>query len=101
MPPFWTRTRRFMTLLWLGTLVLEAGVFVLADRTNNSWVLLLGLALLAIPIAAMDITWRWFSRPPRKRWKRHDLEDELAAAAAAAASPRPAPPTPPAPPPAP
>lgn len=80
MPRFWTRTRRYMAVLWLGTLALEAGVFVLADRTNNSWVLLLGLALLVIPIAATDMTVRWFSREPRKRWKRHDLEDALAAA---------------------
>ena len=83
MARFFTRTRRFMAGLWLGTIVLEAGVLVLADRTDNSWVLLLGLALLAIPLAAMDMTWRWFARPPRKRWKRHDLEDALAAEAAA------------------
>ena len=92
MPRFWTRTRRFVTLLWLGTIVLELGVLYLADRTNNSWVLLLGLALLVIPIAAMDMTWRWFSRPARKRWKRHDVEDALAAAAAQAAASAPAPP---------
>lgn len=91
MPQILTRTRRFMAALWLGTIVLEYGVFVLADRTDNSWVLLLGLALLAIPILAMDATWRWFSRPARKRWKRHDLEDALAAAAKqSAAAPAPA-----------
>ena len=81
MPKLWTRTRRFMATLWLGTIELEYGVYVLADRTNNSWVRLLGLALLAIPILAMDATWRWFSRPARKRWKRHDVEDAFAAAA--------------------
>ena len=90
MAKIWTRTRRFMATLWLGTIVLEYGVYVLADRTNNSWVLLLGLALLAIPLLAMDATWRWFSRPRRKRWKRHDLEDALAAEARqAAAAPSP------------
>jgi hypothetical protein len=82
MARFWTRTRRFMTVLWLGTIALEAVVIELVRRTNNSWLLLLGLALLAIPIAAMDVTWRWFGREPRKRWKRHDVEDALAAEAA-------------------
>jgi hypothetical protein len=79
MTRIWTRTRRYMAVLWLGTIALEGVVLVLAARTNNSWVLLLGLALLVIPIAAMDATWRWFGREPRKRWKRHDLEDALAA----------------------
>jgi hypothetical protein len=82
MTRFWTRTRRYMATLWLGTIALEGIVLLLAARTNNSWVLLLGLAILVIPIAAMDATWRWFGREPRKRWKRHDLEDALAAAAA-------------------
>ena len=82
MTRIWTRTRRYMAVLWLGTIVLEGVVLVLAARTNNSWVLLLGLALLVIPIAAMDATWRWFGREPHKRWKRHDLEDALATHAA-------------------
>lgn len=86
MPPFWTRTRRYLTAVWLGTVLLEAVVLMLAARTNNSWFLLLALALLALPIAAMDATWRWMSRAPRKRWKRHDLEDALAAEAARAAA---------------
>lgn len=77
MSRFGTRTRRYMAVVWLGCLALEAVVLVLANRTNNSWFLLLALALLVIPIAAMDATWRWFSRPTRKRWKRHDLEDGL------------------------
>lgn len=92
MPRFWTRTRRYMAVLWLGTLAAEAVVLVLAHRTNNSWVLLLGLALLAIPIAATDMTVRWFGRPPRKRWKRHDLEDALAAAVRSSDHPAPTPP---------
>ena len=79
MAPFWTRTRRYMAIVWLGALALEAVVLVLANRTNNSWFLLLALAVLAIPVAAMDATWRWFGREPRKRWKRHDLEKALAA----------------------
>lgn len=79
MPGFWTRTRRYMALVWLGGLALEAVVLVLANRTNNSWFLVLALALLVIPIAAMDATWRWFGREPRKRWKRHDLEAAVAA----------------------
>ncbi|HST62247.1 MAG TPA: hypothetical protein VLK84_26320, partial [Longimicrobium sp.] len=71
------RTRRYMAVVWLGCLALEAVVLVLANRTNNSWFLVLAAALLIIPIAAMDATWRWFSREPRKRWKRHDLEGGL------------------------
>ena len=94
MPRFWTRTRRYMTVLWLGTIALEAGALLLANRTNNSWFLVLALAILVIPVAAMDATWRWFGREPRKRWKRHDLEEALAAggvqAAAAAAPAQPA-----------
>ena len=86
MTRFWTRTRRFMTVLWLGTIVMEVVVLEMMRRTNNSWLLLLALALLLIPVAAMDATWRWFGREPRKRWKRHDVEDELRAGAAAAAS---------------
>ena len=79
MSRFGTRTRRYMAVVWLGCLALEAVVLVLANRTNNSWFLVLALALLVIPIAAMDATWRWFSREPRKRWKRHDLEEAVAA----------------------
>lgn len=86
MTRFWTRTRRFMTLLWLGTIVAEVVVVEMMRRTNNSWLLLLALALLLIPVAAMDATWRWFGREPRKRWKRHDVEDALEAGAAAAAA---------------
>lgn len=81
-----TRTRRYIGVLWIGTILLEAIVLELARRTNNSWFLLLGLALLVIPVAAMDITWRWFARPARKRWQRHDVEDALAAQAAQAAA---------------
>ena len=79
MPGFWTRTRRYMAGLWLGTAVLELGVLELARRTNDSWFRLLGLAVLALPLAAIELTSRWLGRPKRKRWKRHDLEDALAA----------------------
>jgi hypothetical protein len=68
-----------MAGLWLGTAVLEAVVLELARRTNNSWFLLLALAVLAIPLAAAEMTSRWFGRAPRKRWKRHDVEAALAA----------------------
>ncbi|MFL5386509.1 MAG: hypothetical protein ACJ8GN_28670 [Longimicrobiaceae bacterium] len=81
MTRFGKRSRMFMAVLWLGTAVVEAIVFELARRTNNSWFLLLAAALLAIPLAAGELTWRWFSRPVRKRWKRHDLEDALKAEA--------------------
>ena len=79
MSRFWTRTRRYLAVVWLVTLVLEAVTLELARRTNNSWFLLLAFALLAIPIAGVEMTTRWTGRPPRKRWKRHDLEDALAA----------------------
>ncbi len=78
MAPFWTRTRKYMTALWLGTAVVEAVVLELARRTNSSWVLLLGAALLVVPLAATDRTFHWFGRAPRKRWKRHDVEAGLA-----------------------
>lgn len=76
----WTRTRRYMAALWLGTAAVEAVVLEMARRTNDSWVLLLGLALLLVPLAAMEKTRDWFGRAPRKRWKRHDVEAALAAA---------------------
>ena len=76
---FWTRTRRFLAILLVSTLILEAAVFVLFQRTSNSWVLLLALLLLAIPIVAGAMTSDWFGRPRRKRWKQHDLEDAIRA----------------------
>ena len=80
MTGFLTRTRRYMAGLWLGTALLEVVVLELARRTNNSWFLLLALAVLAIPLAAAEMTSRWFGRAPRKRWKRHDVEAGLAVA---------------------
>lgn len=91
MPPFWTRTRRYLAALWLGTAVVEAVALEMARRTDNSWVLLLGAALLVVPLAATDRTLEWLGRAPRKRWKRHDVEAGLAAA------PEPAPGAPPGP----
>jgi hypothetical protein len=81
MPAFWTRTRRYLTAVWLGTAVLELGVLTLAKRTDNSWFLLLALALLLLPLFATDMTLRWVSRAPRKRWKRHDVEAALGTSA--------------------
>jgi hypothetical protein len=80
MTKFWTRTRKYMAVLWLGTAAVEALVFEAARRTDNSWVLLLGAALLVVPLAATDRTLEWFGRAPRKRWKRHDVEAGLVAA---------------------
>jgi hypothetical protein len=74
MAGFWTRTRRFVAVLAVSTVVLEAAAFELFRRTNNSWVLLLALAILVIPIVAASMAGSWFARPKRKRWKRHDLE---------------------------
>jgi len=71
---FWTRTRRFLAVVWVSTLIIEAALMELFRRTFDSWVLLLGALLLVIPIAAGEMTSRWYGRPRRKRWKRHDLE---------------------------
>jgi purine-cytosine permease-like protein len=76
---FWTRTRRFLAILWVSTILLEAAMLVLFQRTSNSWVLLLALLLLAIPIVAGAMTSDWFTRPRRKRWKQHDLEEAIRA----------------------
>lgn len=76
---FWTRTRRFLAILWASAAAFEAAVYVLFQRTNNSWVLLLALLILAIPIAAGVMTSDWLGRPRRKRWKQHDLEDAIRA----------------------
>ncbi len=84
MAGFWTRTRRYLATVWIVAIALEVVVWELAKRTNNSWVLLLGVALFMVPVLATERTFNWLGRPARKRWKRHDLEDELAAAAAAA-----------------
>jgi hypothetical protein len=91
MAKFWTRTRRYMTGLWLATAALEVVVIELARRTNNSWFLLLALAVLVLPFAAAEMTSRWFGRAPRKRWKRHDVEAGLVAASEPAV-PAPVPP---------
>jgi hypothetical protein len=80
MTRFWTRTRRYMAILWTGTLAVEVVVLEMARRTDNSWVLLLGAALLVVPLAATDRTLEWLGRAPRKRWKRHDVEEGLMAA---------------------
>ncbi|HYH78555.1 MAG TPA: hypothetical protein VEX86_02130 [Longimicrobium sp.] len=79
MTQFWTRTRRYVALVWIGAAAVEAVVLEMARRTNNSWLLLLALALLVVPIAATEMTLRWFGRAPRKRWKRHDMDAALAA----------------------
>ena len=74
MAGFWTRTRRFVAVLVVSTIVLEAAAFEMFRRTNDSWVLLLALASLMIPIVAAGMASSWFGRPKRKRWKRHDLD---------------------------
>jgi hypothetical protein len=80
MTRFWTRTRRYMAGLWIGTAAVEVVVLEMARRTDSSWVLLLGAALLVVPLAATDRTLEWLGRAPRKRWKRHDVEAGLMAA---------------------
>ena len=76
---FWTRTRRYLAVVWGSTLILELAVLELFRRTFDSWVLLLGVLLLAIPFVAWEMTSRWFGRPKRKRWKRHDLDEAVKA----------------------
>ena len=76
---FGKRTRRYLAALWIGAAALELGVLELARRTHNSWVLLLGAALLVVPLVATEKTFQWLGRAPRKRWKRHDVEAALAA----------------------
>lgn len=63
--------------------MLEFGLYELHKRTDNSWLLLLWLGMLLVPFAATERTFVWLGRDPRKRWKRHDVEDALAAAAGA------------------
>lgn len=41
MVTLWTRTRRYLAALWLGTVVLELGLYELQRRTDSSWLLLL------------------------------------------------------------
>ncbi|HSU13585.1 hypothetical protein [Longimicrobium sp.] len=84
MARIWTRTRRYLAAVWLGAAALELVVLELAKRTNSSWVLLLGAALLLVPLAATERTFQWLGRAPRKRWKRHDVEAALAESAKAA-----------------
>jgi hypothetical protein len=72
---FGKRTWRYLAAVWIGAAVLELAVLELARRTNNSWVLLLGVAILAVPLVATERTLVWLRRAPRTRWKRHDLED--------------------------
>lgn len=91
MARFWTRTRRYMAVLWTGTLAVEVVVLEMARRTDDSWVLLLGAALLLVPLAATDRTLEWLGRAPRKRWKRHDVEAGLMAAPEAVGPPAGAP----------
>ena len=78
MARFGMRTWRYLAVIWIGAIVLEVAVWELAERTNNSWVLLLGVALLLLPIVATERTFQWLGRAPRKRWKRHDVEAALA-----------------------
>jgi len=74
---FGTRTRRYLVLLWLAVAALEVGLYLLANRTYNSWFLLLVLAMVLLPLAALDRSLDWLGRPRRKRWKRHDVEAGL------------------------
>jgi hypothetical protein len=82
---FGKRTWRYLAAIWLGAAAVELVLLELARRTYDSWLLLLAAAILVVPIAVTVRTFDWLARAPRKRWKRHDLEDELARAARAPA----------------
>jgi hypothetical protein len=71
---FWTRTRRYLAALWGGAALVEVAALALEKRTDSSWLLLLWLVILVAPLLAVERTWTWLVRAPRKRWKRHDLE---------------------------
>jgi hypothetical protein len=73
MARFWTRTRSFLVGLWLAVVAAEFIVFFAVERIDNSWVLLLFAAVLALPLIAIDMTVRWVRRPARKRWARYDV----------------------------
>jgi 4-hydroxybenzoate polyprenyltransferase len=92
MTRFGKRTQRFVAGVWLGTAAAEVVLFELARRINDSWFLLAAGLIVVVPLVAGELTWSWFSRPARKRWKRHDLEDAMAAAAKAEAALGPVPP---------
>jgi hypothetical protein len=80
MARFWTRTRSFLVGLWLAVVAAEFVVFLAVERIDNSWVLLLFAAVLALPLIAIDMTVRWVRRPARKRWARYDVAAGSAAA---------------------
>jgi hypothetical protein len=79
MARFWTRTRTFLAGLWLAVVAAEFIVFFAVERIDNSWVLLLFAAVLALPLIAIDMTVRWVRRPARKRWERYDVAAQSAA----------------------
>lgn len=85
MGKFGKRTWRYLAAIWIGAAALELVLLELARRTFDSWILLLAALLLVVPIAVTVRTFDWLARAPRKRWKRHDLEAELARAARAPA----------------
>jgi hypothetical protein len=79
MPRFWTRTRTFLAAVWTAAVVAELVLIAAVQQVDNSWVLLLFAVIVALPIVAMDSTFAWLRRPPRKRWDRHDVAAEAAA----------------------
>lgn len=98
MSGFWTRTRTFLIVVWTATIAAELLAMKLVERTDNSWVLLLFLGILVVPIVATDMTVRWVKRPARERWARHDVAASIASAPRIVVEPPPAEPTPQTPP---
>lgn len=86
MAKFGKRTVRYLAALWIGAVALELVLLEVASRRHDAWLVLLALAILAVPVVATVNTADWLRRAPRKRWKRHDLEDERARAAVARAA---------------
>ena len=81
MTRFGARTQRFVAAVWLGAVAAEVVLFLLARRFNDSWFLLVAALMVVTLLVAGELTWHWFSRPVRKRWKRHDLEEATKAEA--------------------
>ena len=84
MAKFGGRTVRYLAAVWLGAAAVVLVLLKVASYRHDAWFLLLAVAVLLVPVVATGMTVEWLGRTPRKRWKRHDVEDELARAARAA-----------------
>jgi hypothetical protein len=72
---------RYLAAVWFGSAAVVALLLWVASYRHDAWFLLLAVAVLLVPVVATGKSVEWLGRTPRKRWKRHDVEDELARAA--------------------